>query len=163
MPQQSIDSVEALYRKLVRTFYRREAYGDQQVDWVFDLSVTAWHLVDWTAHDRGASLLATQKAFRVRCPQLGVCEQVCNGAKHRVLANRALLPFNISTDVRSTTDLIGISRMNVFPGDTDVEVRMTEAVSVTDKNGRAWEAVQLFLKVLRFWEQELGLPLDAGS
>jgi hypothetical protein len=36
--QQSLDSVEALYWKLVRTFNRREAYVDHQVDWVFDVS-----------------------------------------------------------------------------------------------------------------------------
>jgi hypothetical protein len=31
--QQSIDSAEYLYRKLVRTFDRRATYGDHQIDW----------------------------------------------------------------------------------------------------------------------------------
>jgi len=47
--QRLIDSPEALYRKLERTFDRRPAYGEHQVDWVFDFAVTAWHLVDWVA------------------------------------------------------------------------------------------------------------------
>jgi hypothetical protein len=162
MPQRSIDSVEALYRKLERTFHRREAYGDQQVDWVFDVSMTAWHLVDWTARARGVPVRTTQDAFKTRCPELAVCEQLCNGAKHYVLDNPKLQPFNVATDVRATNDLIGISRMNAVAGDTNVEIRLTAAVSVVDKDGNVWEALGLFLAVLRFWERELGLPLEAG-
>jgi RNAse (barnase) inhibitor barstar len=40
-PPRSIDSAEALYRKLERTFDRRTTYGEDQLDWVFDVAVTA--------------------------------------------------------------------------------------------------------------------------
>ena len=168
MPEQAIDSVDALYRKLVRTFYRREAYVDQQVDWVFDMSITAWHLVDWTAQARGLPLQNAQADFKAKCPELAVCEQLCNGAKHLVLKNPKLQPFDVSTNVRATKDVVGISRMNLIPGDADAPldpnavIRLTPAVSVTDKDGKVWEALHLFLRVLRFWERELGLSSEAG-
>ena len=54
--QQSIESAEDLFRKLERTFDRRQAYGEYQVDWVFDLAITAWHLVDWVARERSAGV-----------------------------------------------------------------------------------------------------------
>jgi len=108
--QRSIDTTEALYRKLERTFDRRSAYGEHQVDWCFDFAVTAWHLVDWFAIETGADLAGKQKQLKTKCPELAVCEQLCNGAKHLVLTNRNLQAFDVAQDVRHTEDLAGIVR-----------------------------------------------------
>ena len=83
MPPTTIDTPEALFAKLERTFERRVAYGDDQLDWVFDFCVSAWHLVDWVAKHRyptdPSALKTLQDDLRNRSPQLAVCEQVCNG------------------------------------------------------------------------------------
>ena len=157
-PQPAIDSAEALFRKLERTFRRRSAYGEHQADWVYDFAVTAWHLADWVAEEKKTKLETTQAQLRGRCPELFVCEQVCNGAKHLVLHNKKLQPFNVARDVRGTDDLAGISRFNVVAGDENVDVVLTPVVSITDKDGKSWQAMQLFLAVLFFWQDELGLP-----
>jgi hypothetical protein len=157
-PQRSIDSAEALCRKLERTFHRRSAYGEYQVDWVFDVAVTAWHLVDWVASERKADRQTMQAQLKGKCTELTVCEQVCNGAKHLVLDNPNLKPFSVATDVRGTDDLAGISRMNVVAGPENVDIVLTPVVWITDKNRNAWEAIDLFRRVLLFWQGELGLP-----
>jgi hypothetical protein len=158
-PQRSIDSAEALCRKLERTFYRRSDYRENQVDWVFDVAVTAWHLVDWVAKERNAELKATQKQLKKKCPELAVCEQVCNGAKHLVLDNPHLKHFDVATGVRGTDGLVGISRTDLIPGDGKSHtIVLTPQVGITDKDGTRWEAVVLFRKVLFIWQDELGLP-----
>jgi len=65
-----ITSTEGLYRKLERTSARRDTYGDNQVDWVFDLCLTAWHLVDWFAWEQcsGQRLKSVQADIRKRQP-----------------------------------------------------------------------------------------------
>ena len=161
MTSQMIATSEALFRKLERSFYRREVYGAEQLDWVFDVSVTAWHLVDWTAHDRGLVLGSAKKLFKAKCPELAVCELVANGAKHRVLSDPALTRFNVTSDVVKTTALSGISR-SILPGGHAVDIRATPAISVRDQAGRTWDALDLLHKVLRFWATELGVQLDAG-
>ena len=158
--QRSIDNPEALFRKLERSFYRREAYGDNPIDWVFDVAVTAWHLVDWVARERSGhqapAVQATQDQLKARCAELAVCEQVCNGAKHFILGNPKLAPFSVAGDVRATDDRIGISR-DVVPGVESVDVILTPLVRITDRDGQTWEAIDLFHKVLAFWRAELGL------
>ena len=37
-------------------FNRQADYGEHQVDWVFDLAVTAWHMADWVALERKINL-----------------------------------------------------------------------------------------------------------
>jgi hypothetical protein len=156
-PQRFIDSTEALYRKLERTFDRRPAYGEHQVDWVFDFAVTAWHLVDWIAIETGARLADTQQRLKTKCPELAVCEQLCNGAKHLELRNRSLKSFDFAADVRATDDRAGIVR-NVLADDSPVDIVLTPVVSIVDKDHNSWQALDLFHKVLRFWQAELGLP-----
>lgn len=87
MPQATtINTPEALFAKLERTFERRVAYGDDQLDWVFDFCIVAWHLVDWVAISRAPTdanaVKKLQDDVRNRSPALGVCDKVCNGAKH---------------------------------------------------------------------------------
>ena len=163
-PQRSIETTEELYRKFERTFARRPAYGQHQVDWVFDCAVTAWHLVDWVARDLHAggksTVRDTQDRLKAQCPELFVCEQVCNGAKHFVLDNEQLKPFNVAQDVRGTSDLKGI-RLNVVPGDGQShDVILTPMVLITDRNRNSWEAIALFHRVLSFWQRELGVPAN---
>ena len=158
-PQRSIDSAEALCRKLERTCNRRSVYGENQVDWVFDVAVTAWHLVDWVARERNANLKATQEQLKKKCPELTVCEQVCNGAKHLVLNDPKLQPFDVATDVRGTDDQVGITRADLIPEDGKSHtIVLTAKVEITDKDGNNWEAIVLFRKALSFWQHELGLP-----
>jgi hypothetical protein len=157
-PEPAIDSAEALCRKLERTFHRRPAYGDHQVDWVFDFAVTAWHLVDWIAEKKKANVKAIQAQLKEKCPALSVCEQICNGAKHFVLDNPQLKPFSVAKDVQCTDGSAGISRFNVAAGDKNVDIVLTKIVSITDKDGKSWQAMQLFLTILFFWQDELGLP-----
>lgn len=161
-PQRSIQNAKALYRKLGRTFDRRSTYGQHQVDWVFDFAVTAWHLVDWVARDSDAggnsARSDAKKRLTLQCPELFVCEQICNGAKHLVLDDPQLKPFNVATDVRGTTDLSGI-RLNIVAGaGLNHDVVCTPAVVVTDKDGHEWHAIELFHRVLSFWQRELGIP-----
>jgi hypothetical protein len=153
-PQRSIDSVEGLYQKFVRTFDNRPAYGDYQVDWVFDCAVTAWHLVDWVASEKGIDLKTLQAALKGRCPELAVCEQVCNGAKHLVLRDPSLQPFDVTADVQGTGAQKGIAR-NVSANGPKVDCVLTPEIFITDRSGKSWEAIDLFHKVLRFWETEL--------
>jgi hypothetical protein len=160
--QRAIDRTEALYRKLERTFHRRPEYGQYQVDWVFDFAVTAWHLVDWVAREPKArdktSMQAEQQRLKNQCPELAVCEQVCNGAKHLVLDNPQLKLFNVTADVQGSNDLRGI-KMNIVPGDgVSHDIVLTPAVSITDKDRKSWDALELFHRVLTFWQRELGLP-----
>jgi hypothetical protein len=158
IPQRAIDSTEALYRKLERTFHRRPEYGQYQVDWVFDFAMTAWHLVDWVARESKSSRQTEQQRLKNQCPELAVCEQVCNGAKHLVLDNQQLKPFNVTADVQGTNDLRGI-RMNIVAGDgVSHDIVLTPAVSITDKDRKSWDALELFHGVLVFWQRELGLP-----
>ena len=161
-PQRSIENAEALYRKLERTFDRRSTYGQHQVDWVFDFAVTAWHLVDWIARERDAggnsARSDAKKRLTLQCPELFVCEQICNGVKHLVLDDPQLKPFDVATDVRGTTDLTGI-RLNIVAGaGLNHDVVLTPAVVVTDKDGHEWHAIELFHRVLSFWQRELGIP-----
>ena len=161
IPQQAIDSTEALYRKLERTFHRQPEYGQHQVDWVFDFAVTAWHLVDWVARESKpggkTDIQAEQQRLKNHCPELAVCEQVCNGAKHLVLDNPQLKPFNVAVDVQGTDDLRGI-KMNIVPGDgVSHDIVLTPAVSITDRDRNSWDALELFHRVLTFWQGELGL------
>ena len=160
--QPAIDTAWALCQKLERTFYRRSSYGDHQVDWVFDVAVTAWHLVDWVARERNAgskaNIFVAQADFKNRCPELAVCEQVCNGAKHFVLDDPKLKPFSVAVNVKTTSDLIGISRMDLVAGTENVDITLTPSVQITDKTGNSWEAMMLFRNVLSFWQSELGLP-----
>jgi len=158
--QRSIETVDELHQKLKRTFERRLTYGQHQVDWVFDFAVTAWHLVDWLSTETNPGLKSvvrdTQERLKARCPELFVCEQVCNGAKHLVLDNAHLKPFNIANDVRGTNDLKGI-RLNVVPDDGQThDVVLTPVVWITDRSQNAWEAIELFQRVLSFWQHELG-------
>jgi hypothetical protein len=159
--QRSIETAEELYRKLERTFDRRSTYGQHQVDWVFDFAVTAWHLVDWLAREAHAgeksTVRDTQERLKAQCPELFVCEQVCNGAKHFVLDDAQLKPFNIAADVRGTNDLKGI-RLNIIPGDDQShDILLTPVVLITDRDQTSWEAIELFRRVLSFWQHELGL------
>src|SRR4029077_18871474 len=107
-------------------------------------------------------LSAAQDAFKGQCPELAVCEQLCNGTKHRVLSNPNLKPFDVATHVQATADRAGISRMNVMPGDQNVDIILTTCIAVRDKNGTTWDALNLFLVVMQFWSKELCLPLGAG-
>jgi hypothetical protein len=154
--QQSIDDTKSLYQKLVRSFERRPLYGESQVDWVFDMAVTAWHLVDWHAKETGVNLGVAQKRLKKACPDLAVCEQICNGAKHLVLDDPNLKPFDVTSDVYRTDDLMGISRSNVVGGETNVDIILTPVVQVRDRLGRTSEAIDLFRKVVAFWQKELG-------
>ena len=154
--QVSIDDTKSLYQKLVRSFERRALYGESQVDWVFDMAVTAWHLVDWHAKEIGVSLEVVQKRLKDACPDLAVCEQICNGAKHLVLSNPNLKPFDVTSDVYQTDDRTGISRSNIVGGETNVDIFMTPVVQVKDRLGRTSEAIDLFRKVVAFWQKELG-------
>jgi hypothetical protein len=155
-PQRLINSAEALFRKLQRTFVRRPTYGDHQVDWVFDCAVTAWHLVDWFAKEKGLDLGSTRARLKTMCSELGVCEQICNGAKHLVLDDPKLKPFDVTRDVKGTDHLSGIQR-NVSASDLPVDIVLTPVVSVSDKDGKSWDAIELFHAVMRFWQVELGL------
>ena len=103
-----------------------------------------------------------QETFKSKVPELAVCEQVCNGAKHFQLDNPNLKPFNVATDVRATDDLAGITRDFVPVEDEHMDVILTPVVSITDKEGLAWTGINLFHRVLRFWQTELGLSGRAG-
>jgi hypothetical protein len=155
--QQSIDSAQALYRKLERTFDRRVGYGNCQVDWVFDFAVTGWHLVDWISAETDTPVGTTQEILKLKCAELAVCEQICNGAKHLKLDNPRLKPFDVATDVRNSGALSGI-RTNVYAGDTAVDITLTLAISITDNEGKSWDSIELFRRILAFWRTELGVP-----
>jgi len=150
----SINDVKSLFQKLVRSFERRTQYGESQVDWVFDVAVTAWHIVDWYAKEANEDIGTTKQRVKKACPELAVCEQICNGAKHLTLTDPKLSPFDITTGVHQTDDLKGIV-MNVTPGDTNVDIVLTPLVMVTDRSGTQWEAIELFRKVIAFWQHEL--------
>ena len=151
----SIDSATSLLRKLERSFERRASYGEAQLDWAFDMAVTAWHLVDWRAIETVEGLGEAKERLKKLCPELAVCEQLCNGAKHLELRDQKLAPFDVSNDVRQTDDLKGI-RLNVHAGDTNVDIVLTPVVLVIDRDRREWEAIELFRRVLAFWQEELG-------
>jgi hypothetical protein len=150
----AIDSAKSLLGKLERSFGRRHVYGEAQLDWVFDMAITAWHIVDWRAIETGEGLDRAKERLKNLCPELAVCEQLCNGAKHLELRDPKLAPFDVSKDVRQTNDLAGI-RLDIQAGDTDVEIVLTPVVVVTDKERREWDAIELFRRVLMFWRREL--------
>ncbi len=154
LSQKSIENTTELYRKLERTFDRRPVYGEHQIDWVFDFAITAWHMVDWISAINKLDLKETQEQFRIKCPELVVCEQICNGAKHFVLNDKKLKPFNVATDIQGSKDLMGI-RTNVIPDEESVDVILTPAVLINDKDGNPWQAITLFQKVLSFWQSFL--------
>ena len=151
---QAIDSAKSLLGKLERSFARRQEYREAQLDWVFDMAITAWHIVDWRANETGEGLGAAKERLKKLCPELAVCEQLCNGAKHLELRDPQLAPFDISNDVRQTNDLMGI-RLDIQAGDTNVDIVLTPVVFVTDRERREWEAIELFRRVLMFWRREL--------
>ena len=150
----AIDSAKSLLGKLERSFERRHVYGEAQLDWVFDMAITAWHIVDWRAIETGERLGGAKERLKKLCPELAVCEQLCNGAKHLELRDPKLTPFDVSNDVRQTNDLAGI-RLDIQAGDTNVDIFLTPVVLVTDRERREWEAIELFRRVLMFWRREL--------
>ena len=150
-----IESAKSMLGKLERSFERRQFYGEAQLDWVFDMAVTAWHIVDWRVIETREGLRGAQERFKKLCPELAICEQVCNGVKHLELGNPKLAPFDVSKDVRQTNDLKGI-RLDIRAGDTNVDVVLTPVVVVTDRDRGEWEAIELFHRVLMFWRRELG-------
>ena len=154
--QISIGNPNELYRKLERTFNRRPNYGENQVDWVFDFAITAWHLVDWINEYNQKQLRDTQNQLKIKCPELIVCEQICNGAKHLNLNNPLLTPFDITTNVQATNDLIGIV-LDVRASDSPVDIILTPAILIYDKDGNSWQALELFRKILFFWKVELNI------
>ena len=109
-PQRPINSPESLYRKFERSFNRRASYEEYQIDWVFDCAVTAWHLVDWVAEFRNEPLNELQKKLKEKCPELAVCEQIANGAKHLILDNPTLKPFDIKKVRITEGSAIGVSK-----------------------------------------------------
>lgn len=154
--QKSISTPEELYYKLERTYNRRPSYGDYQIDWVFDCAVAAWHIIDWVTGLNKKNLKALQEHYKSKCPELSVCEQICNGAKHLTLTDPNLIPFNISKDVQGTQNLSGISKPFELKEKTiNIEVIVTSDVIITDKDGNNWHAINLFSRVLLFWENEL--------
>ena len=155
--QRSIGTTAELYGKLERGFDRRATYGDYQVDWVFDVAVTAWHLVDWVATEAGISIPRAQEELKCKSSELAVCEQVCNGAKHLVLSNPSLVPFDVATNVHASGAQRGILR-NAVPGaDEPLDIRLTPEIMITDRDGTSWEAIGLLHRVLTFWKSELGV------
>jgi hypothetical protein len=157
--ERTISDVESLFRKLERTFYRRPQYGSDQLDWVFDCAVTAWHLVDWIAHTKpGMTLRDVQSDLKTRCPQLVVCEQIANGAKHLVLGNPRLQGFDVTKHVQLGNHHVGVSKVG-SPSDGPFNIEATTAVMVTDREGTTWEAMMLFLHVMTFWQRELNVPV----
>jgi hypothetical protein len=150
----AIDSAKSLLGKLERSFDRRQVYGEAQLDWVFDMAITAWHIVDWRAVETGEGLGGAKERLKKLCPELAVCEQLCNGAKHLELRDPKLAPFDVSNDVRQTNDLAGI-RLDVQAGDTNVDIVLTPVVVVTDRDRREWDAIELFRRVLMFWRRQL--------
>lgn len=156
--QKSISTPEEFYFKFERTFNRRSSYGDNQIDWVFDCSIAAWHLIDWLNGSNKKNLKVLQQQYKSKCPELSVCEQICNGAKHLTLTNPNLTPFNISRDVKGTSNLTGISKpFKLGEKAINVEVVVTSDVIITDKYGNTWRAINLFRRILFFWEKELNI------
>lgn len=150
----AIDSAKSLLGKLERSFERRGMYGEAQLDWVFDMAITAWHIVDWHAIETGEGLGGSQERLKALCPELVVCEQLCNGTKHLKLRDPRLAPFDVSSDVRQTNDLKGM-KLDIQAGDTNADIVLTPVVLVIDKERREWEAIELFHRVLMFWRREL--------
>lgn len=166
----AINTPEALFAKLERTFERRAAYGDDQLDWVFDFCITAWHLIDWVAISRAPTDPDAVKKFqadvRNRSPALAVCEQVCNGAKHLVLKDPRLSGFDVTAQVLDTGGLAGFGIAVATAGPpTEAELTKlsgesivcTPSIVITDRTGSRWNAIGLFFQVLAFWRLELGL------
>jgi hypothetical protein len=154
----SITDTSDLFEKLTRTFYRRSVYGEYQVDWVFDFAITAWHLTDWLALDSSEDLTSIRERLRAQCPELGVCELICNGAKHLNLRDPRLRPFDVAKDVQVTDNRAGISRHGLA-GEGNFDIVLTPSVVVTDKNGAQWDAIKCFHAVLIFWANVLGRPI----
>jgi hypothetical protein len=150
----AIDSAKSLLGKLERSFERRQVYGEAQLDWVFDTAITAWHIVDWRAIETGEGLGGAKERLKAVCPELAVCEQLCNGAKHLELRDPKLAPFDVSSDVRQTNDLKGM-RLDIQAGDANVDIVLTPVVLVVDRERREWEAIELLRRVLMFWRREL--------
>lgn len=147
-----------LLAKLERTFWRRVNYGDDQLDWAFDFAVTAWHLVDWLAAETGTKLGAMQLSCKDDCPPLAVCEQLCNGYKHFELNNPKLQGFRVDKDVVQSAGRAGVSRPGLA-GSGDFSITLTPQVLVTDRSGTTWDALTLFIDVVRYWRTKL----DPGS
>lgn len=154
----NITDTAGLFDKLARTFYRRSVYGEYQVDWVYDFALTAWHLTDWSARSSSENLESVRAQLRKRCPELSVCELICNGAKHLDLSDPRLKPFDVAKDVRVTDDRVGISRHG-RAGEGSFDIVLTPSVIVTDKDGSQWEAIKCFHAVLMFWATELDRPI----
>lgn len=165
-----IASPEDLYAKLERTLHRRAAYGDDQFDWVFDFSITAWHIVDWLASrdqpkDRSA-LRSLQIKCRSESAELAVCEQIANGAKHKSLDNPALAPFDLVSHLYYSGGHVGSGYTTAVedneeprdfsaPGASDWVI--TPAVNVIDKTGKDWDVLSLFVATLYYWKKTLGI------
>jgi hypothetical protein len=98
-----------------------------------------------------------QEKLKLKCAELAVCEQICNGAKHLKLDNPKLKPFDIATDVRNSGAVSGI-RTNLYAGDTAVDITLTPAISITDKEGNSWDSIDLFRRILAFWRTEVCVP-----
>ncbi|MDP2714441.1 hypothetical protein [Rheinheimera sp.] len=166
-----IATPEDLYAKLERTLHRRAAYGDDQFDWVFDFSITAWHMVDWLASRNGPAdrkmLRTLQEQCRADSAELAVCEQIANGAKHKTLDNPLLAPFDLVSHLYYSGGHVGCGYVTAVedhedppefsaPGASDWVV--TPAVNVIDRSGKDWDVLLLFLAVLYYWRKKLGVP-----
>lgn len=166
-----IATPEDLYAKLERTLHRRAAYGDDQFDWVFDFCITAWHIVDWLA-SRGvpasrSELKTLQAECKLESPELAVCEQIANGAKHRVLNNPDLAPFDLVTNLYYSGGHVGCGYVTAVPDSEEPpefsnpgasDWIVTPAVNVIDKSGKDWDVLSLFTSVLGYWRRKLGVP-----
>lgn len=154
--QKFISTPEELFSKLDRTYHRRPSYGDFQIDWVFDCAVAAWHIIDWINGFNKKNLKPLQQQYKLKCPELVVCEQLCNGAKHLSLTDPNLVPFDISKNVQGTSNLAGISKpFKLEEKITRIEIIVTTDVIITDKDGNTWQAINLFNRIIAFWEKEL--------
>lgn len=138
-------------------------YAEYQIDWVFDVAITAWHLVDWFTSETNAQINATQALLKSKSSELAVCEQICNGAKPRVLKNQSLVSFNVATDVQAIDAKSGIVRDVLPDSEVFADIILTPQIIITDKDGTCWDTISLFHRVIAFWKVELDMLVDQSK
>lgn len=154
----TIDSLGMLYQKLERTFDRRPFYGEHQLDWVFDMAVTAWHMVDWYAIETKKDIKEVKTYLISKCPELEICSYICHGFKHRVLDDPKMMGFDVTKQVvQANSRAISLERVLehlVKQKKNSFDIIMTPAVKVVNEENDI-QALTLFSNIIRFWHHEL--------
>lgn len=161
-----------LLQKLERDYARFEAASlpesnehVHQSDHAYNFAITAWHMSDWIWQSdpvpaetfRCRSLRQFQANLVKQCPELDICQDLCNGSKHFKISRRVTRQIE-KADVSAGPSVV-LSTGNHRVGSPIGKTREVLKIELADSH--RVKAHEVFDSVLKFWRQFLSTALKS--